>query len=311
MNSSLKKWFVIFLIVILGIVAKYISSYTYKTELILEEGQTVDISLFRLSSTNVGMSLAFKRGTKALGKYSLSNSTTHNQDGFVEHVDPGDPVILLINDKEHSTLYEAKPTGSGSKDGSERIMFPYEEDNNPNRFSYPMSKTPHFVANAGFSKFQIKVMKVGENLKGEKVILKISPPMSNFKFISMHPLYGPLWLINLWPLIFIFLFLSYKEIRKESANKEIIRSNIISIFDYITYYILLVPSVYAIVLFIITSYLFAFVVAFAINFIALPLFLKRKYPLNNYLQKISVWFIWIISSGTLFYISYDHIVTIF
>ena len=111
-------------------------------------------------------------------------------------------------------------------------MFPYENDNNPNQFSYPKSKSEAFSLHVGFNNIQIKVEDVGKELDGEKVILKISPPMPGFEFISTNPLYNLLWYFNLWFLFFLALFISYKKIKKNLDNDILIKTNFINMFDY-------------------------------------------------------------------------------
>lgn len=306
MNKSLKIWLILVLFTFFGIFLKYISEYTYKEELILQNGQVTNIKIFRLLSGNLGLSITFKNGTDGLGVSHIKNSQTHNQDGYLFYENPGEQIILSIDDKKQNRFYEAKPASLSSKDGIERFMFPYENDNNPNQFSYPTSKTSSFIAGAGFYNFQIKVMEVGKTLENEKVILKISPPMPDFKFISTVPLYNFLWYFNLWPLFFLVLFISYKKIKKNLDNDVFIKANFINMFDYLIYYILLAPASYFFVFLFSNSFVGAFLGAFCINLITMPLFLQKKYPLINNIHKIIVWSIWLIISVILLYITFNY-----
>lgn len=306
MNKSLKTWLILVLFTFFGIFLKYVSEYTYKKELILQKGQIVNLRILRLTPSNLGFSIAFKEGTNGLGDAILKNSDTHNRDGYLFYKNPGEPIILSVENTKQNRYYEAKPSFLDGRNDIERFMFPYENDNNPNKFSYPKSKSEAFSLSIGFNNIQIKVEDVGKELDGEKVILKISPAMPDFKFISTVPLYNFLWYFNLWPLFFLVLFISYKKIKKNLDGDVFIKANFINMFDYLIYYILLVPSSYFFVFLFSNSFVGAFLVAFLINLITIPFFLQKKYPLNDNAHKITVWSIWLITSVILLYITFNY-----
>jgi len=298
LSNLLKIWLIAVIFVLLGTIVKSIASYTYTTELTLEKETTIDVSLFRFLSGNIGMSLIFKnRDTQTLGNYRYKN--TFKEDGYLTFINPGEPIILSIKDTMQSILYEAKPASSGT----ERTMVPYENDNNPSRFSYPRSQAMYFIANAGLSKFTVKVINVGKNLEGENVILKISPAMLGFKFMSLKPLYAFLWFFNLWPLWFLLLFISYKYIKKTLPNNQTTSSNFVHIIDHSVYHIVLNPALsFFIMLFLShAAPLLAFLSIVIIYFITVPLFLQKKYPLYNNFQKSFSWFTWIVSAIFIFF----------
>ncbi len=302
MSNLLKIWLIAVIFVLLGIVAKSIASYTYTTELTLEKETTIDVSLFRFLSGNIGMSLIFKnRDPQALGNYRYQN--TFKEDRYLDFVNPGEPIILSVKDTTQSILYEAEPASSGTR----RSMVPYENDNYPSRFSYPRSQTSYFITNAGFSKFQVKVIDVGENLEGEKVILKISPAMPGFKFMSQKPLYAFLWFFNLWPIWFLMLFFSYKYIRKTLPNNQTTSSNFIHIVNHSVYHIVFIPALSFFIMLFLShpTPLLAFLSIVIIHFITVPLFLQKKYPLYNNFQKSFSWFTWIASAIFIFFFLLD------
>lgn len=306
MNKSLKIWLILVLFTFFGIFLKYISEYTYKKELILQKGEIVKVRIFRLTPGNLSFYIAFKKGTNGLGDAILKNSDTHNRDGYLFYVNPGEPIILSVENTKQNRFYEAKPSFSGSRDSIERFMFPYENDNNPNQFSYPKSKSEAFSLHVGFNNIQIKVEDVGKELDGEKVILKISPPMPGFEFISTNPLYNLLWYFNLWFLFFLALFISYKKIKKNLDNDILIKTNFINMFDYLIYYMLLVPSLYFLIFLFSNSFVAAFLGAFLVNLISMPLFLRKKYPLNDNVHKIIVWSVWLVVSVILVHMTFDY-----
>jgi hypothetical protein len=176
-------------------------------------------------------------------------------------------------------------------------MVPYENDNDPSRFSYPRSQATYFISNSGFSKFQVKVIDVGKNLEGEKVTMRISPAMPGFKFTSQKPLYAFLWFFNLWPIWFLLLFFSYKYIKKTLPNNQTTSSNFVHVVNHSVYHMVFIPALsFFIMLFL--SYptpLLAFLSIVIILFITMPLFLQKKYPLYNNYQKSFSWFTWIAS----------------
>ena len=95
MSTLLKIWLITVIFVLLGIITKSIASYTYTTELTLEKGATIDVSLFRFLSGNIGMSLIFKdKDPQTLGNYRYQK--TFREDGYLNFVNPGVPVLLLV-----------------------------------------------------------------------------------------------------------------------------------------------------------------------------------------------------------------------
>ena len=199
-------WWILLIFVLLNTVAFFVSSRTKTIEFTLDKNREFEIELFSFSSYNISMKILFSK-TDDLDKTALGEWQTKNnrkKTGVLKFINPGEPVKLLLKDEQQEVIYEALPSNSYNT----RAFVVYENDHQPNQFSWGACKDKGFKIKRGFNDFKITVLEVGKSLQGREVKLYINPPLG-FKQTVNSPLYKFLWFFYLWPVYLFLLFVIY------------------------------------------------------------------------------------------------------
>lgn len=225
MNSTDKDLWIFlnfFTLFILLFTAMYfISSYTKEVELTLNKGEEISVKLFRLSPHNISLSMRFSRNSE-LEKKALGNWRTigdWKKTGALEFLNPGEPIKVLLSNKQQNIVYEAMPKSATGRNFTIRDFMPYIDDGNPNTFPWGTNKTERFGINSGFNEFKIKILNIGKSLDGKKVALNISPALG-FKTVVATPLYSFLWFFHFWPIYWLFLSIFYLILLFRKWNRQ-------------------------------------------------------------------------------------------
>jgi hypothetical protein len=175
----------------------FLSSSPTIASITLVPNESIDLSVFRPLAHGMNLSLGFEKHREQkrpeLGDQAHRGDWRKN--GFVEVVDPGLPVKLLVRGKGKNVIYEAMPANWQGGTTAWRILLPYVDDGNPNRFPWPPDLTLRHELPPGYSHFIITVQEVGDQLIGEKTRIMIEPPVS---FKSHAPGYGYIWWFEFW-----------------------------------------------------------------------------------------------------------------
>ncbi len=222
MNNNVDKnlwitWWVLVIFVLLNTAMFFVSSHTKIIEFTLNKNEKLNVNLFRLYPHHISIKIIFLK-TDDLNKSVLGEWKTvgdWKKTGILEFINPGEPIKLLVSNIQQKKIYEAMPAESSDS----RPFKLYEDDNNPNKFSWGAHKYQGFDINAGFNKFEITVLEVGKSLKGRKVKLYINPPLG-FQHAVASPLYTFLWFFYLWPIYLFFLFIFYLVLIFRKWNRQ-------------------------------------------------------------------------------------------
>lgn len=192
-------WGSLVLILVCGSVLCSISSSRSTASIELVPNASIDISVFRPLPDALRLSLRFDR-LKEQQRPELGRSTYRGdmkKTGYIEYVDPGAPIKLLVNCEGKSVVYEAEPAGSYSATTIGRNLVPFVDDGNPNHFPWPSVLALRHQLPAGSSHLTVTVLEVGNQLLGEKAKLIVEPPVT---LKEVAPSYGYIWWFMFWPL---------------------------------------------------------------------------------------------------------------
>lgn len=188
-----------------GTAAFLLSSSPTINAIELVPNASIDVSIFRPHPDVIRLSLEFERHSgqerPELGKYTYRGDW--RESGFLEFVDPGLPIKLLVRREGKEAVYEAMPADSHGKTIG-RELIPFVDDGKPNRFQWPPDLTLRHKLPLGYSHFTITVAEVGNQIKGEKAKIIVEPPVT-FKTVAPH--YGYIWWFRFWPLYTLLLLI--------------------------------------------------------------------------------------------------------
>ncbi|MBT9100013.1 hypothetical protein KFZ76_20130 [Methylovulum psychrotolerans] len=160
---------------------------------------TVSVSVFRPLPHQLGLALSFRRRAwqlrPELGVYAAGQKA-----GFIEFLQPGVPIKLLVSSEGKAVAYEALPVTSHSETVATRRLLPYTDDGDPKRFQWPSKGG--IALSSGWSTLSITVLEVGQPLVGEQVTLAIHSPIN---LRSMASGYGLFYWLVFWPWYALFL----------------------------------------------------------------------------------------------------------
>jgi len=110
------------------------------------------------------------------------------------------------------------PAGGFGRTEIYRNLTPYFVDKDPKKFYWPF-KSGHIIP-AGNSTYIVSIIDIGENLIGEKVLLRVSPPIT---LKEVAPYYGIFTWFALWPFYAFLLtcygcILIFMSVRKKSTK---------------------------------------------------------------------------------------------
>jgi hypothetical protein len=168
---------------VLGILVA-VSSIGTTTPLRLRQGESIEVSVFRLYPDPVQFNLQFKK-PRGILRAELGNWHKHDLIGRNIVFDSfGENIKLTVQTDHGEGLYEMRPGDIHGRTDSEknnsiaiREFNPFVEDNNPASFPNYSIIDLCPVIPSGFSKVKITVTNVGPVTENEDVQLYISPPL--------------------------------------------------------------------------------------------------------------------------------------
>jgi hypothetical protein len=194
-----RLWVAAVILVAAGTIGFHLSVTPIAATLYLQPKETVELSAFRLFPDFLRLAIRFDR-VSGQERPELGSSRSKESDGYREFLNPGVPIKLLIEVEGDRIVFEALPANTyGETIG--RQLVPFVDDGSPDRFQWPSTKRN---LPAGFSKLNVTVLDVGQQLAGEKVTLVLRAPIS-LKTVAPHFGYGLLSWFLYWPLYTILL----------------------------------------------------------------------------------------------------------
>jgi hypothetical protein len=188
-----------------GTILYEISSRPDIATLKLRPDESINLRLFRIYQDYLKVEMEFTtkdwKKRPELGDFQQTSSRPTGN--YLEFINPGEPIKLLVQVDGNVTVYEAQPTSSYTGTRIYRDFFPLVNDGNPNRFQWPPDLKLGCFLNPGFTTVTISVIEVGKTITDEQANIIIKAPIS---FKSFNQNYEFIWWFFLWPFYFLFLF---------------------------------------------------------------------------------------------------------
>lgn len=191
-------------ILLIGAIAAQLASSRDVAPLTLTEGESVTITIFRVLPDTLQASLRFDK-TQGSRRPELGEFTARSGANHIEFDSPGEPVVVQIQGRDSTVIYEALPAGVHGSTYTERRLVIRDADGNPNRFVWPPDQASKPKLPIGRSEVTIKVLNVGAALSGERIQMVVEAPLS---FKTSMPGYGFLWWFFFWP-VWAVVLLAY------------------------------------------------------------------------------------------------------
>ncbi len=186
--------------VALGALAFELSSSPTIVPIELMPGATVEVPVDRLRAHALRPSLTFERSSWSDTRSELGTWSTRGDPrelGYLEFSNPGVPILLRVRVDAAEVDYEAMPADGHSATSVTRTMVPRVEDSDPRRYPWGRDHaTRRHTLPAGRSHLVVTVLEVGDRLRGERIRLVVSPPVT---WKATAPGYSGIWWFVFWP----------------------------------------------------------------------------------------------------------------
>ncbi len=211
-------------IAISGTILYELSSRPDIASLKLRPNESINFHLFRVFQDYLKVEMEFVTNNwKKRPELGDFQQTSHRPIGnYLEFINPGEPIKLLVRIDGKALVYEAQPSSSYNDTHIYRRFFPLVNDGNPNRFQWPQDLTLGCFLNPGFSTVTISVIEVGKKIIDEQADIIINAPIS---FKSLNRNYEFIWWFFLWPFYFLLLIWFAVVLRRLSKNTFILPKN--------------------------------------------------------------------------------------
>ncbi|MCG2578117.1 hypothetical protein LZ012_14070 [Dechloromonas sp. XY25] len=147
----------------------------------LTKGESVEVSVFRLSPTPLHFRLDFNKQKGTIRPELGGIKHTDPNGGKIRFDSPGEAIKILAASELGRQVYEMFPGGylAFEKDDStaKRIFEPFVEDDDPAAYPWPPANHLRPTLPAGFSTLKFSVVQAGTITANEQVKIYIAPPL--------------------------------------------------------------------------------------------------------------------------------------